>query len=244
MQRGIASWAFFLGVSNKLYPASSFSLLDCIYLQRWFSASKGFGKTVQRFSGLQYSTWVTPICRGDNRCLLFISKNKMEMTTRMQTSCCCCSKSQHLLPSRDSIFKISLVLCFWWGCQTLPGAASGVLTLLSFAFPAPPSSPLSLCSTLKHSYTHYSWNGINNELAKVYLHLMQSQLCSSCPLNYCLQARQSNISHARKQQGEKSSTSIAKHLNYCHFPGEPQWCGMTCDKQGSFQWKLGAGKGR
>lgn len=91
---------------------------------------------------------------------------------------------------------------------------------------------------------HHSWNGINSEIAKVYLHLVQSQLCSSCPLNHCLQARQSNLSHATKQQGEKSSTPIPKHLDYCHFPGEPQWCGMTCDKQGSFQWKLGAGEGR
>lgn len=150
---GITSWAFFLGASNKPYPASTSPLLDCIYMQRWFSASKGFGKTVQRLPKLQYSILVTPICRGDDRCLLFISKNKMEMTTRMQTSCCCCSNSQHLLPSRDSIFKISLVLYFWWSCQTLPGAAAGVLTLLSSAFPAPCSSPLSLCSTLKHSHT-------------------------------------------------------------------------------------------
>lgn len=143
---GITSWASFFGVSNKPYAASSFSLLGCIYLQRWFSASKGFGKTVQRLSRLQYSIWVTPTCRGDNKCLLFISKNKMDMTTRMQTSCCCFSNSQHLLPSRDCIFKISLAFAFdeavkhcwgqllvFWPCSLLPS-----LLLLHPQFPFVP----------------------------------------------------------------------------------------------------------
>lgn len=140
MQR-ITSWDFFLGVSNKSHPALSL-LLERIYLQRWFSVSKSFGKTAQRPLQLHYNTWVTPICTEDNRCLLFISKNEMEMTTRKQTSCCYSSNFQHLLPSRDSIFKICSVFRFWWVCQKLPGAATGVLTLLSPAFPAPPSSPL------------------------------------------------------------------------------------------------------
>lgn len=152
--RRITSWDFFLGVSNKSHPASSlFLLLERIYLQRWFSSSKGFGKTAQRPPRLCYSTPVTPICIRDNICLLFISKNEMEMTTRKQTSCCHSSNFQHLLPSRDSIFKICSVFRFWWGCQKLTGAATGVLTLLSPAFPAPPSSPLSPCSTSKHAHT-------------------------------------------------------------------------------------------
>lgn len=143
-----------VSLTNHIQPHPLLFFLNlCTYLQRWFSASKGFGKTAQRPTQLHYNTWVTPICTGDNKCLLFISKNEMEMTTRKQTSCCSSSNFQLLLPSRDSICKICSVLCFWWGCQKLPWAATGVLTLLSSAFPAPSSSPLCLFSTLKHFHT-------------------------------------------------------------------------------------------
>lgn len=170
IQRTTASDLLF-GLTSSFSPFSS-AWTDLF--AKTVSNSKGFGKTAGRPPQLCYSTCVTLICIEDNKCLLFINKNKMEMITRKPTFSCSSSNFQHPPPFRNTWRVLSRSVQSFAFNKTAK-SCQGSWWHFDLALSCFPCSSFLLDFSLFHfeALLLCSWNRINTWRASACLYLMQ-----------------------------------------------------------------------